>query len=176
MFDPMILSGLMVAVICLGVLSSLMGKNPSKHKGKGKAQYISAERLLTPTEAIAFRQLHQRIKGHGYICPKVRIADLVSVDAKGDRSAFLSAFQKISQKHVDFAVMTLTGEILFAVEIDDRSHERKDRKTRDLFVDAVFEEAGIPLVRIKPGMVASSEELTDVLSAGAAALLQEDAA
>ena len=164
---------IVAAAVCLGVLKRLTLNSPARPKGKGNAKYISAERLLTPTETIAFRQLHQRIKGHGYICPKVRIADLISVEAKGDRGAFLSAFQKISQKHVDFAVMTLSGEILFAVEIDDQSHERKDRKTRDLFVDAVFDEAGIALVRIKPNGVDSSDALNDALAARSGALLQK---
>lgn len=173
MFDLTIFGVLIVAAVCLVVLKRLKINSPARSKGKDNAKYTSAERLLTPTEAIAFRQLHQRIKGHGYICPKVRIADLISVDAKGDRSAFRSAFQKISQKHVDFAVMTLSGEILFAVEIDDKSHERNDRKARDLFVDAVFAEAGIALVRIKPGGVDSSDALDDVLATKTGAILQQ---
>ena len=176
MSDPLTIGVLFIAVICLGVLSSVMGKSHAKPRGKGEAKYVSAERLLTPIEATAFRQLHRRIRGHGYVCPKVRIADLVMVDAKSDRGAFLSAFRKISQKHVDFAVMTLTGEILFAVEIDDRSHERKARKARDQFVDAVFDQADIPLIRIKPGMVEHSEALTEALATKTGALPQEHAA
>lgn len=127
------------------------------------ARYERATSLLTPPEIEAFRDLARSVRGVGYVCPKVRIADLVHVEAGNDRSAFMSAFGKIKSKHVDFAVIKTSGEILFAVEIDDRSHGRPKRQERDALVNRVFEEAGIALVRIKPGGVASSDSLEAVI-------------
>jgi hypothetical protein len=37
---------------------------------------------------------------------------------------------------------------LAGIELDDRSHERPDRRTRDELVGEVFANAGLPLVRI----------------------------
>ena len=37
---------------------------------------------------------------------------------------------------------------LVALELDDKSHQRKDRQKRDAFVDGVFKAAGIALVHI----------------------------
>jgi hypothetical protein len=34
------------------------------------------------------------------------------------------------------------------VELDDSSHARPDRQERDVFVDEVFEVAGLPLLRV----------------------------
>lgn len=35
------------------------------------------------------------------------------------------------------------------MELDDYTHEREDRKERDVFVDKAFESAGIKIVHIK---------------------------
>ena len=36
-----------------------------------------------------------------------------------------------------------------AIELDDSSHQRKDRAERDAFVDQVFKAAELPLLHIK---------------------------
>ena len=40
---------------------------------------------------------------------------------------------------------------LHVVQLDDRSHDRSDRRARDALVDAALRVAGIPIVRFKPG-------------------------
>ncbi|MEO0599725.1 MAG: DUF2726 domain-containing protein, partial [Chloroflexota bacterium] len=37
---------------------------------------------------------------------------------------------------------------LFGIELDDKSHQRKDRQARDTFVDGVFDTANLPLLHI----------------------------
>ena len=80
------------------------------------------------------------------VCPKVNLGDIFFVATPG---APRSATNRISQKHVDYLVCdprTLTP--LFAVELDDRSHDRPDRQARDRLVDDVFATAHLPLVRV----------------------------
>jgi very-short-patch-repair endonuclease len=36
-----------------------------------------------------------------------------------------------------------------AIELDDKSHEREDRMERDIEVERIFREAGMPLLRIE---------------------------
>lgn len=53
-------------------------------------------------------------------------------------------------KHVDFVICDrATIRPLVAVELDDASHTRSDRVTRDEFVDAALTAAGLPLMRIR---------------------------
>jgi hypothetical protein len=60
-----------------------------------------------------------------------------------------SAFNRISRKRVDFLVCSPKDmKPLFAIELDDHSHNRPDRVERDLFMDAVFNTAGLPLLHI----------------------------
>ena len=50
-------------------------------------------------------------------------------------------------KCVDFVIIDQrTMAPLLVVELDDRSHERTDRKARDRFVDQVLLSVGIPIL------------------------------
>jgi hypothetical protein len=99
---------------------------------------------------------------------KVRVADLLSVVGDRDSSSGISAFRAISQKHVDFVLVSPDGAIaMAAIELDDSSHGRADRSRRDAFLDAAFADAGVPLVRIKARARYSD---ADVLSAISSAI------
>jgi hypothetical protein len=159
-------------VLVLGVYS-LVSEPVSKgrkRKGRGKGlkpkiatvRYQAKNSLLTANERTAFKELAVRLRQRAYLCPKVRIADIVNVRCR-DRRAWQSAFNRIAMKHVDFVVLSRQGKVLFAVEIDDSTHLLDHRKKRDELVDNVFSHAGIPLVRIEPGGVIGSSELTEAL-------------
>lgn len=54
----------------------------------------------------------------------------------------------IDRKDVDFLLCDpTTMKPRCGIELDDSSHARRDRQERDGFVDAVFQVAGLPLVR-----------------------------
>ena len=128
-------------------------------KGEPESSYVNRKYLLTKAELSAFRQLHDGLSGAAHIAPKVRIADILRVERTNNPKIDGPAFSRISQKHVDFVVMSFTGTILFALEIDDRSHERDDRKARDAFVNSAFEKAKVPLFRAKPGKLDKCNDL-----------------
>ena len=48
-----------------------------------------------------------------------------------------------------------------AIELDDSSHNRKDRIERDLFVDQVFKTAGLPLIHVKVVQTYDVDELAE---------------
>ena len=116
---------------------------------------------MTPPEIAAFRQLVKALGGSAHVAPKVRIADILKVRSSGNRKIDAPAFNRISQKHVDFLIISYSGDILFAVEIDDKSHERSDRKKRDEFVNAAFQSARVELYRAAPGKLSENSELIE---------------
>lgn len=116
-----------------------------------RPRYERQSHLITQTEARAFRFFEQQLKGVGVrIFAQVRIADVISVKGKRNRS-WWRAFRKISSKHIDFVVTSQDFRLLAAIEVDDASHLKRERKERDVFVDRVFIEAGLPLIRVLPG-------------------------
>jgi very-short-patch-repair endonuclease len=79
---------------------------------------------------------------------KVRLADLVFVrkEAEWDKAHF----NRIQAKHIDFIVCDITtSAVRLAIELDDRSHDRADRRDRDAFVDKVLAGVGITLLRFR---------------------------
>ena len=112
-----------------------------------KLPYEPRGKLLTKSEAKFFHTLQQAAGERWTIFAMVRIADLLKV--KSGTQKYLSWFNRISSKHVDFVLCEgndLAPKI--AIELDDRSHERPDRQERDRFVNQAFEDAKFPLVRI----------------------------
>lgn len=79
------------------------------------------------------------------ICPKVGVKDLLSVT---DKKQYMKYFHKIAQKHVDFVICDRDLYVLFAIELDDSTHETRDARKRDHLKDKAFAAAGIPLKRI----------------------------
>lgn len=150
--------------IFVNVLPFLTKRKSEKPSASEDVIYSSHEMLMSPAEAQTFRVLHKMLAQRGYICPKVRISDLVKVSAPGNASARMRAFSSISQKHVDFAIMTVSGKIIMAIEVDDASHDRPKVQARDALVNMVFDKAGIPLIRVKPGHAHLDENLKSAIN------------
>jgi len=97
------------------------------------------------------------------VCPKVNLADLFYVSTK-DPGEWRALTNRIDRKHVDFVLCDpRRATPLVAVELDDRSHDRRERRARDRFVDRVFEAAGLRLVRIRARTAYNPRELDATL-------------
>ncbi|MEO1255546.1 MAG: DUF2726 domain-containing protein, partial [Bacteroidota bacterium] len=57
-----------------------------------------------------------------------------------------------------------TLQPIIAVELDDKSHNRKDRRERDKFVDDVFTVAGLPILHIRVRREYDIKKIARVLS------------
>jgi predicted RNA-binding Zn-ribbon protein involved in translation (DUF1610 family) len=106
--------------------------------------------FLSPAEASFFQVLRSAAGENLLVFPKVSLKDLFYV-ARPDKN--ISYNNQINQKHVDFVLCDpSTLKPILAVELDDSSHQRADRASRDEFVNRVFQDAGLPLLRfpVKP--------------------------
>ena len=82
------------------------------------------------------------------ICPKVRMIDVLWVKTYvKNKQSFLN---KVTRKHFDFVVCDInTLKPLYAIELDDKTHEIEERKERDEFVDKLFEKLNFKVIHIK---------------------------
>jgi Protein of unknown function (DUF2726) len=112
--------------------------------------YVSVvESLLTPAEQLFYRSLDAAIAGRLQILCKVRLADLFQV-AGNDPKERHRLFRKIAAKHIDFLLVEPERlEPILAIELDDSSHNRSDRRERDQFLDELFGIVDFPLLRVK---------------------------
>ncbi len=79
------------------------------------------------------------------------LKDVVNKNYMGELPEELSTFANRSWAHVDFTVFNrVTKEILFGIEVDGYNYHKKGTKQaeRDLKKNAIFEQIGLPLLRL----------------------------
>jgi very-short-patch-repair endonuclease len=107
--------------------------------------YRLTRSLLTPSEAAFYLALVLAAGRRYIVFAKVRLADLCQ---DLDRWADIQAFNKVSSKRVDFVLCdAMTFRPVLAVELDDRSHLRANRRDRDALVDGIFRTMGLGVYR-----------------------------
>jgi Protein of unknown function (DUF2726) len=140
-------------------------------RSSGPKVYVSVvDSLLTPTEQLFRRSLDIALDGRLQILCKVRLADLLQVRGH-DAKERQRLFRRFAAKHVDFLLAEPeTLEPVLAIELDDSSHDRIDRRQRDQFLDELFAVAEFPLLRVKAAasysprqILRAIEEITEKL-------------
>lgn len=157
---------LVVALIAFLALVSLFSNSSEQGLGTQKARsrrtrestdipdtgplpYTAKPQVVTDAEYRFYRTLTQVVGENVRICPKVGLKDIFDVSTDAAKGNYHAYFNKISQRHVDFLLCSGDGlKPLLAVELDDSSHNRADRKERDRFVERLFRDAGVPLLRV----------------------------
>lgn len=134
-YIPWIALGVIALIVLIWILIRLHEKLP----------YVMNETILTERERAFYRILKpiaDRLELQ--ICPKVRVADIVSIK-KGTRD-WQKWFNKIRSKHVDFLLCDYDMNIVLIIELDDRSHESERARKNDALKNAIF---GDHLLRIR---------------------------
>jgi hypothetical protein len=92
-----------------------------------------------------FCALQAAIADHYFVAVKVRVADVIDCSA----AAWVKGFGfMVARHHVDMALSDRqTMSIVAVIELDDRSHDRPERRRRDQFLNAAFSAAQMPLLR-----------------------------
>ena len=124
----------------------------------GRQRYpYRARPILTRREYNFYVLLQREASRRGLIvCPKVGVKDLLEVTS---RRHYMKYFRQIAQKHIDFVICDRELRVLFAVELDDSSHDTQYAHKRDHFKDQAFRAAKIPLKRIRDFDEASVRDL-----------------
>jgi hypothetical protein len=135
-----------------------------KISGSDILPYKSREILFTPAELNFLNALEQSLNKNYRIYGKVRLCDIIEPKKKLDGKSFQRAFNRISSKHVDFVICNARSlAIEMAIELDDSTHEQKDRRSRDEFLDAALGAAHVPIARFPVKRSYSLKGLQDKL-------------
>lgn len=130
---------------CLAGLLGLFSKDQKPGNDVDIYPFRVRDDFLSNAEISFYHVLQLAINGEGVICPKVSLAELFFVT---DKTEFQRYFNMISRKRTDFLVCDpQTMKPLYGIELDDQSHQNADRIQRDAFVEKLFSEAGLPLLR-----------------------------
>ncbi len=130
------------------IVNMLAGEGKNDKKDTNEFPYFFNKNFITPAELNFLSVLRQTVSNQIVICTKVSLGDLFTTK-RDDYSQYTTYMNKIRRKHVDFLLCdSATMRPLVGIELDDKSHEREDRKERDKFVDGVFKASGLPLLHI----------------------------
>jgi hypothetical protein len=131
----------------MGRLVRVRNRRSRRLPSQRRLPYKPRQALLSRGEAAFFFALKAAIRGRYLIAFKVRLADLITCEETAWNSGF---GHMIARHHLDFVLCDhrSTG-IRLAIELDDRSHDRANRKQRDVFVNRALAAAGVPLLRIR---------------------------
>jgi hypothetical protein len=135
-----------IVLIIGGVIVFLLKARPKQETIE--FPYQKAGSLFSPAERSFLGVLDRAIGDRYRVLGKIRLADIISTTKGLSRSDWQKAFNRIDSKHVDFALCKKDDlSLACAVELDDSSHKKSDRKNRDDFLENALNAASIPLVR-----------------------------
>lgn len=144
---------LLLIFVVIGIIvyhttkNDLQDDNPRKSPNQLTEYPYEKKMLLTKTEYAFYNILKIKCdKNNLLICPKVRMEDFINVT---DRKNVLKYRGYIKSRHIDFMICDNKLHLLAGIELDDKSHQKKDAAEIDEFKNKVFKTIQIPLFRVK---------------------------
>lgn len=149
---------------CLNLLTfGLLGRARGKTHADEELPYGLKDDFLSAAELSFFHVLRSAVGADLVVLAKVRLGDLLFTRQPQKNQG---ARNRIQQKHVDFVLCDpATMRPRLAVELDDTSHQREDRKQRDGFVDEALKAAGLPILHVRAARAYAPRELAELVRA-----------
>jgi len=121
--------------------------NETKNAGNIRYEvYKTRQSILTETELKFYRLLRENVHPKIVILSKIALKDIFYIGASDE---YQRHFNYISQKHIDFLLChPNTLAPLFAIELDDSSHQQEKAVASDEFKNKLFAKAGLRLIRV----------------------------
>jgi hypothetical protein len=161
--NPAVLA--VVVLVILTAVTRIILVFTKKSPRIGGFPYDPAGPLLSPAERSFLGVMENVVEPELVLLPKVRLADVISVRKGLSPSQFQSALNHITSKHVDFILCRQSDfSVTAVIELDDQSHQRKDRIARDQFVDQALAAARIPVLHVKAQSHYEPRVLSDQLA------------
>ncbi len=131
--------------------------NINKEIGKNNLNkhYELNTNIFTDTERFFYKVLKEITKKFELdILTKVRLADIIHTYDNNYKY-----FNKIKAKHIDFVLIDKNGNIKLLIELDDNSHLNPQRQKRDIFLNNIFKDTDITLLRVPAKYIYNEIEL-----------------
>ncbi len=162
----LIFAVIILATVFVIAIKFSSGSEKRKVFKNNKYSYFAKALVMTRTEAEFFKKLNEAVSERYFVFPQVHLSALLDYRVKGQD--WRIAFRHINGKSVDFVLCDkITLQPVYALELDDFTHDRSDRAERDIEVERIFKEARLPLVRFKSVNVSSDEIIQALTNARA---------
>jgi len=72
-------------------------------------------------------------------------------------------FDKIKAKSIDYVLVDKNFKILLCIELDDYTHKKPNRAKRDIFINKIFNEANVKLLRIEEDLYYNIDRIKEII-------------
>lgn len=123
-------------------------RNARRRRPRAAAPRYRFQRFLcTPAEWRFYRALDRSVGDRFDIMLQVRVA---AVLRPLSRELWERDGRRVSQKAFDFVLVSkASSRVQCAIELDDRTHAKAERRSRDCFLNRACKRAGLPLLRVR---------------------------
>lgn len=122
--------------------------------------YSRKNNIMTAAEWRFFEKLNRVVAGRYYVFPQIHLSSLLKNNTRG--RYYKLAFQRINRRSVDFVLCDMqSARPVYAVELDDWSHDSAKRQARDSAVEDMLNQAGLPLVRFRKVDAMTDEDIAN---------------
>ena len=144
---------IVVVILVVGgaiILPLFLGNRDSDEEDEEKSlyQYGPKKFFMTRAEHEFYDVLGQAVSADFRIFAQVHLPTIIEHKIAGQN--WKAAFKNINGKSVDFVLCDKEHvSPVLAIELDDKTHDRPDRMERDVEVEMMLKQAGVPLLRIE---------------------------
>lgn len=154
MFGCLLIFG--VGCILIRIVSDFIKSKLTTHPYKLKSS------LLSPNELGVYKRIKQILPLGTVLIPQVHYIEILDLKDR-DKQKF-TAKNKVDRKSIDFVIFDEEDLApLLGIELDDRTHEWVDRIEKDNFENGVFNDVGLPLLRIRSSDTNNMENLKSLI-------------
>ncbi|HEY2783022.1 MAG TPA: DUF2726 domain-containing protein [Steroidobacteraceae bacterium] len=132
---------ILIILVLVVFLATLKGFNSPAVGHRTWPFYV--KRLLTQPEQVLYHRLVKALPNH-LVLAQVQVSRVLGVK-KGFR--FHEWNNRINRMSYDFVICDKAATVIAAIELDDKSHEREDRRETDAKKHKATTDAGLRLVR-----------------------------
>lgn len=141
-------------------LSSISGKKNNPFDNPNSTLPYIRRTLMTHTELQVYATLLKALPNY-MIFTQVQVSRVLTTERNEDNYYW---FNFISRLSYDFVICRLHDSTPIAViELDDKSHHRKDRQKVDQRKDRATQSAGLTMIRWKVGQVPSQQDISQLI-------------
>ena len=137
----------LIFVIIILVLDIIINKLPKQENenidNKNLSSLYERKNYLLTQNELKFYKLLKNItdKYNLNLFSQVALYEIV-------KSKNIKDFNKIKSKTIDFVITDINCKIKLCIELDDPTHIKENRQKRDEFINSLFNELNIILIRI----------------------------
>ena len=138
---------ILIFIIIILIIERIINNKPKEEKQvNNKINYSSLynkKEYIMTTEELKFYKLLKSITNKYSLIIFTQVSLYAVI-----KSNNIKDFNKIKSKSIDYVITDNNGKIKFCIELDDTTHLKENRQERDIFINELFNQLEIKLLRI----------------------------